>query len=45
MGERLYGEGFVQLDSEIAVDSWCYDSNDSQIYCVDGATNNTLTLR
>ena len=45
MGERVYGEGSVLLDSKISVASWCYDHTDNQIYCVDSATNNIFTVK
>ena len=45
MGERVYGEGRVLLDSNISVASWCYDHKDNQIYCVDSATNDIFTVK
>ena len=45
VGERLYGEGLVQLGSEISVESWCYDHTNNQIYCVDAATNTTYSVK
>ena len=43
--ERLYGEGLVQLGSEISVESWCYDHTDNQIYCVDADTNTMYSVK
>ena len=45
MGERVYGEGRVLLDSKTTVASWCYDHRDNQIYCLDAATNEIFTVK
>lgn len=44
MGEQLFAEGRVELDSPTSVESWCFDQTLNCIFCVNSITNETLEL-
>ena len=45
VGERLFPEGEVILDTKISLECWCYDRIFQHIYCVDSAKSETFKFR